>query len=82
MNEAAAAPRASKAVIAWAFYDWVNSAFATTVITTFFPLLLKRYWGEGVEAVLVPVTLDCESAECSTVGVSLGGFAPEPLFAS
>jgi UMF1 family MFS transporter len=45
MNEAAAAPRASKAVIAWAFYDWVNSAFATTVITAFFPLLLKRLLG-------------------------------------
>ena len=31
-------------VLAWAFYDWANSAFATTVIAGFFPLFLKNYW--------------------------------------
>lgn len=33
-------------VISWALYDWANSAFATTVISGFFPLFLKQYWGE------------------------------------
>lgn len=34
----------------WAFYDWANSAFATTVIAGFFPLFFKQYWSEGTEA--------------------------------
>ncbi len=31
-------------VIAWAFYDWANSAYATTVMAGFFPIYLKDYW--------------------------------------
>jgi len=31
-------------VISWAFYDWANSAYATTVIAGFFPIFLKDYW--------------------------------------
>jgi UMF1 family MFS transporter len=34
----------SRGAIAWALYDWANSAFSITVITAFFPLMLKRYW--------------------------------------
>jgi len=33
-----------KKVISWAFYDWANSAFATIVMSGFFPLFLKQYW--------------------------------------
>jgi len=29
---------------AWAFYDWANSAFATTVIAGFFPIFFKKFW--------------------------------------
>jgi len=36
-------------VIAWAFYDWANSAFATTVMAGFFPVFFKQYWNAGVE---------------------------------
>lgn len=36
--------------VAWAFYDWANSAFATTVMAGFFPIFFKQYWAEGVEA--------------------------------
>ena len=39
-----------KKVLAWAGYDWANSAFATTVMAGFFPLFFKEYWSEGVEA--------------------------------
>ena len=28
----------------WAFYDWANSAFATTVMAGFFPIFFKSYW--------------------------------------
>jgi len=37
-------------VIAWAFYDWANSAFATTVMAGFFPVFFKEYWNAGVVA--------------------------------
>jgi len=32
------------------YYDWANSAFATTVIAGFFPLFFKQYWSDGVES--------------------------------
>jgi UMF1 family MFS transporter len=37
-------------VVAWALYDWANSAFATTVMAGFFPVFFKQYWNAGVEA--------------------------------
>lgn len=35
----------NRRVLAWAFYDWANSAFATTVLAGFFPVFFKQYWG-------------------------------------
>jgi UMF1 family MFS transporter len=37
-------------VVAWALYDWANSAFATTVMAGFFPVFFKQYWSVGTEA--------------------------------
>jgi UMF1 family MFS transporter len=37
-------------VVAWAFYDWANSAFACTVMAGFFPVFFKQYWNAGVVA--------------------------------
>ncbi len=34
----------------WAFYDWANSAFATTVMAGFFPVFFKAYWAAGMSA--------------------------------
>lgn len=34
----------AKKVISWAFYDWGNSAFATTIMAGFFPIFFKQYW--------------------------------------
>ena len=31
-------------ILAWAFYDWANSAFATVVIAGFFPVFFKQFW--------------------------------------
>jgi len=39
--------RANRSQLSWAFYDWANSAFATTVIAGFFPLFFKQYWSQG-----------------------------------
>jgi MFS transporter, UMF1 family len=33
-----------KTIWAWSFYDWANSAFATTVMAGFFPVFFKSYW--------------------------------------
>ena len=33
-----------KKVLSWAFYDWANSAYATTVMAGFFPIFLKEFW--------------------------------------
>jgi UMF1 family MFS transporter len=37
----------NKKEISWAFYDWANSAFATTVMAGFFPIFFKKYWALG-----------------------------------
>lgn len=38
-----------KAVLSWAFYDWANSAFATTVMAGFFPAFFQKFWSIGVD---------------------------------
>ncbi len=34
----------------WAWYDWANSAFATTVMAGLFPVFYKTYWHAGSPA--------------------------------
>ncbi|HUP92796.1 MAG TPA: MFS transporter [Solimonas sp.] len=36
--------------IAWALYDWANSAFATTVLAGFFPIFFAKYWAADLAA--------------------------------
>jgi len=36
-----------KSVLSWAFYDWANSAFSTTVVAGFFPGFFREYWSAG-----------------------------------
>ena len=40
----------NRQVVAWAMYDWANSAFATTVMAGFFPIFFKKYWAAGLSA--------------------------------
>ncbi|MDZ7842258.1 MAG: MFS transporter [Gammaproteobacteria bacterium] len=42
--------RNNRKIWSWAFYDWANSAFATTVIAGFFPIFFKEYWSAGLPA--------------------------------
>lgn len=42
--------RLTRPILAWALYDWGNSAFATTVIAGFFPLFFKQYWASGLDS--------------------------------
>ena len=48
----------SKEVISWAFYDWANSAFATTVIAGFFPIFFKSFWASNLSDVEIKFKLD------------------------
>ncbi len=36
-------------IVAWALYDWANSAFAVTIMAGFFPVFFKQYWSTGQE---------------------------------
>ena len=40
-----------KKTLSWAFYDWANSAFATTVIAGFFPIFFREFWSIDSEIV-------------------------------
>src|ERR1044071_8305427 len=60
-------PLLRRSVIAWAFYDWANSAFATTVMAGFFPVFFKQFWSAGTEATVSTFRLG--------VGNGVGSFA-------
>lgn len=36
-----------RSVVAWALYDWANSAFAVVVLAGFYPLFFRQYWAQG-----------------------------------
>jgi UMF1 family MFS transporter len=38
-----------KAIFGWSMYDWANSAFATTIMAGFFPVVFKQFWSVGVD---------------------------------
>ncbi len=40
----------NKKVWSWAFYDWANSAFSTTVVAGFFPVFFGLYWADPNDA--------------------------------
>ncbi len=54
-------------VISWAFYDWANSAFATTVLAGFFPLFFKKYWSAGSDVTVSTFQLGVANATASLV---------------
>ena len=55
----------------WAFYDWANSAFATTVMAGFFPVFFKSYWAAGVPATESTMRLGSANAIASMLVVLL-----------
>jgi UMF1 family MFS transporter len=56
-----------KAVWGWAFYDWANSAFATTVMAGFFPIYFKQYWSHGVDVNLSTARLGIGNSLASLI---------------
>jgi len=58
-------PQQRRAVWGWAFYDWANSAFATTVMGVFFPGFFKQVWSQGVDVNLSTARLGLGNAVAS-----------------
>jgi MFS transporter, UMF1 family len=53
--------------LAWAMYDWANSAFATMVMAGFFPLFFKQYWSVDVAATTSSFWLGAANALASLI---------------
>lgn len=62
-----------KAIFGWAFYDWANSAFATTIMAGFFPLFFKEFWSSGVDATVSTARLGLAN---SVAGTTVALLAP------
>ena len=62
-----------KAIFGWALYDWANSAFATTVMASFFPIFFKEYWTVGTDPVVSTAKLGLANA---AAGILVALMAP------
>lgn len=49
----------------WAFYDWANSAFITTVVVAFFPIFFRNYWAQELPSEEVTLHLGTANALAS-----------------
>jgi MFS transporter, UMF1 family len=63
----------NRPVIAWALYDWANSAFATTVMAGFFPLFFQAFWSTDVAPTTTSMRLEIASA---VAGLAVAVLAP------
>jgi UMF1 family MFS transporter len=54
-------------VVAWALYDWGNSAFALSVLAVLFPLFLGMYWSVGDDGAAVTSRLTWTTAGASLI---------------
>lgn len=61
----------SRPVLAWAFYDWANSAFALAVLTAFVPVMLAGTWNDGASSAVTTFRLGLANGLASVVVVLL-----------
>ncbi len=62
-----------KAAFSWAFYDWANSAYATVVMASFFPIFFKQFWCGNIDTVISTARLGMAN---SVSGIIVALFAP------
>jgi UMF1 family MFS transporter len=62
-----------KAIFGWAMYDWANSAFATTVMAGFFPIVFKQFWSVGADTTVSTARLGLAN---SVAGIAVALCAP------
>lgn len=60
--------------LGWAFYDWANSAFATTVMAGFFPVFFKAFWASDLSVTDSTFWLGVGNSVASIVVVILAPF--------
>lgn len=80
----------NRKTIAWALYDWANSAFALSVLAVLFPLVLRNFWSSGDDAAAVTarlawITFAASVAVCVTAPLlgtiaDAGGYRKRFLF--
>lgn len=58
-------------VLAWALYDWANSAFALAVLTAFVPVMLAGAWNDGAPSNVTTFRLGIANGLASFVVVLL-----------
>lgn len=63
-----------KTIRSWAFYDWANSAFATTVMSGFFPLFFKKYYAGAASASESTYYLGLANSVASIIVAALAPF--------
>jgi UMF1 family MFS transporter len=61
----------NRPVLAWAFYDWGNSAFSLLVVTVFVPLMLGSFWNDGAASPVTTFRLGVGNGIASAVVVLL-----------
>ncbi len=59
----------NRKTIAWAFYDWANSAFALSILAVLFPLFLGSYWSAGEPGTVVTERLGWITSGASAIVV-------------
>ncbi len=57
--------------LSWAFYDWANSAFATSIMAGFFPIFFKQYWCRDVDVTVSTFRLGLANSTGSFVIIIL-----------
>ena len=57
----------SRPALAWAFYDWANSAFATTVMAGFFPQFFRAFWSQGADPTVTTLRLGFANAAAGLI---------------
>jgi len=62
-----------KTIFGWSMYDWANSAFATTIMSGFFPIFFKKYWSFGADTTISTARLGMAN---SIAGMIVALFAP------
>ena len=51
----------------WAFYDWANSAFVTTIMVAFFPIFFREFWAKGSPSSEITLHLGTANSIASTL---------------
>jgi len=57
--------------LAWALYDWANSAFALAVLTAFVPVMLAGFWNDGAPSAVTTFRLGIANGFASLLVVLL-----------